>query len=100
MTALLTGSGYLARACLAIIAAAAVILAPFAAARAIFRKRPPLGDDVIAMLCKCCDGSPELDCTCIGDCGRRYCKWATIISDREFTAELARMLDAEDGRHE
>jgi hypothetical protein len=88
------------------IAAAIVLL--FAACTAAFvllihqaRHAPPVGDDTLAMLCPPCDlRQLWLPCDCDGDCGRRYCKWATILPDGQFTAELLELLDREGGGHE
>lgn len=57
-----------------------------------FRDCAGIGDDVVTIFCRCCDEQPDLPCTCIGDCGRRYCRWATFVSDPEFHRELAALL--------
>jgi hypothetical protein len=47
-------------------------------------------------MCPVCDHArPESVCDCTGDCGRRYCKWATNVAGREFTRKLADMLEAD-----
>lgn len=62
--------------------------------------RTEIGDDVVTIFCRCCDGHPELPCTCAGDCGRRHCKHATLISDRQFRRELAALLDSNHGENQ
>lgn len=51
------------------------------------RDRGGIGDDVVTIFCRHCDGQPWADCTCTADCGRRLCDWATVTGECESLAE-------------
>ena len=77
-----------------ILGAAAVlgcIAAPLVVAILGTLRRPvsPVGDDVVTIFCRHCDGEWIYHCTCEGSCGRRNCDW-------EFERELAELLDEGD----
>jgi hypothetical protein len=64
-------------------------------ARIATRDRGEIGDDIVTIFCLRCDADPARRCTCVGDCGRRHCKWATLISDKQFRRELAELLEGD-----